>query len=253
MYVVNFCMVLHPMESIKDILVHTGMVRYLYETQEQKLIYVITEQFEKSIRKHYNDLPDLTYEVLTDFSSKSLLKLLMGKYKNIKNRMFFGPYDKYRFDSYKNICKDYDNKTFEPYTMYGFDQSIMFTHFLTCSCREDDVSLIKFFKSVANWDYRLFSKADLIPMDYKKNCVIAVNIDKIFNHTNFFNSLVLVDKTRYIHLTDRDDFSLFVYFIYKSQKYNHLFENTKVYLFHQDRVTHYEYPSNWKLIKYVPV
>jgi hypothetical protein len=58
-------LILHPMENIKDILLHTGIVRYLYETEENEIIYIITNEFKTLLKKHFCDLENLQYEGIT--------------------------------------------------------------------------------------------------------------------------------------------------------------------------------------------
>jgi hypothetical protein len=249
----NNCLILHPLENIRDIMKHTGLVRYLYETHVGTVVYFVTEHFEKTLKKHFCDLEDLVFEVLPDFSSQSIFKLIMGKYKNDKTRMFFGMFDKFRLDSNKNKCKTHEQETYEPYKLYGFDENIEYSHFQTNCCPEDDANLLKIIKSVANWDYRVFSNGENIPLKYKRNSVIALHADKVFKDNNFFDSVVLIEKTKFVHFTDEDDFGRFVYMLWKSNKYGYLFEKTKLFMFHKgDEPKLKDCPETWNVIKYNP-
>jgi hypothetical protein len=246
-------LILHPQDNIKDILLYTGIVRYLYETQKEQIVYFVTSKFEGLLKKHFHDLDNLQYEVLDDFSTKSVFKFIMGKYKDVKIRNFLGSFDKFRLDNKKNLCQNYDTDTFNPYTLYGFDNSIQFTHFKTNCYESDDVHLLKMIKSIANWDYRIFSNRTNIPAKYKKNSVIALHVDKVFKETNFFDSIILMEKTKFIHFTDSDDFGIFVYLLFKSNKYEYLFDKTKVFVFYKgDEPKYSDYPSSWNVIKYIP-
>lgn len=246
-------LILHPMENIKDILLHTGIVRYLYETEENEIIYIITNEFKTLLKKHFCDLENLQYEVLPDFSTKSIFRLIMGKFKNVKTRHFLGSFDKFRLDKQKSICKEYNPETFNPYTLYGFDESIQYSYFKTNCCENDDAHLLKIIKSVANWDYRVFSNGANIPVKYKRNSVIALHVDKVFKETNFFDSLVLIEKTKYVHTTDSDDFGMFIYYLFKSNQYDYLFDKTKMFVFYSgDEPKYNDYPDSWNVIKYIP-
>lgn len=250
----KYCLILHPVDTVRDIITHTGLVRHLYEEYNHKIIYIIPTHLERLMRKHLFDLDEIIYEIVPDFENKSLFKLFMGKFKNIRIRMFFGSYDKFRLDSLKNtFSSKFESKDYDPYTMYQYDESIKYTKFITSCIEKDDKKLINLIKSIANMDYRIFSKSELIPLQYKKNSTIAIHVDKVFNITNFFDSIVLLEKTKYLHLTDTDDFSLFVYILFRSNNYNYLFKKKHIYLFHQnDKLNFDDIPSDWKLIKYIP-
>ncbi len=177
----------------------------------------------------------------------------MGKYKNVKSRLFFGLFDKYRFDTQKNLCKDYDASTFNPYTLYGYDECIRHSYFQIHNCDHTENETINNMKKIANWDFRLFSNGANIPMKYKTVCVIALHVDKVYKDTSFFDSIVLIEKTKFIHFTDTDDVGLFIYLLWKSGKYTHMFDKTKIYMFYQGNEPKYrDCPNAWDLIKYIP-
>lgn len=252
----NYCLVLHNQDSVKDILLHTGLVRHLYKLFEQKIMLIVKDQYYEMFYNYYGDLEELKYEVVPDLSNNSIFKLVMGKFKNNKIRMFFGEFDKYRLDEYKNIFKSkYNSIDYDPYKMYNFDENIRYSEFKTDCINKDCMKLVNLIRSVANMDYRVFSKGSLIPLQYKKNSTIAVHIDKIFTLNNFFDSVVLIEKSKYLHLTDHesDDFSLYMYYIFKSGHYPQIFDKKHIYLFHQgENCAFTDLPQNWNIIKYIP-
>lgn len=247
----KYALCLHPQDSINDILLFTGLVRHLYELNENNMIYFVKEKYEILVKKHFNELEDIIYEVVPNFEDKTIFKFIMSKYKNLKNRVFFGMYDKFRFDSYKKKCIDYDALTFNPYELYNYDESLKFNNFRISTLKDD--KLIKMIKQVANMDFALFSMmSEDIPMSYKKNKSISIFVNKVFNDTNYFDSVELMDKTRIINLIDSKDdiLSSFVYMLWMSGHYNHLFEKKMIRLF----LTKYspflkDIPSTWKIIK----
>ena len=249
---INNPLILHNQENVQDIMLHTGIVRYLYEINEGNIIYIVKQSFHNLLKNHYGDL-DITYEIVTDLTPQSIFKLVMNKYKNHKNRMFFGEYDKYRLDSFKNNFKNnFNSENYNPYLIYNFDPSIKYSYFKTECINKDCMKLVNLIRSVANMDYRIFSKGDLIPKQYKKNSTIAVHIDKIFKTDNFFDSIVLIEKTQYLHITDHitDDFSTYVYYLYKSKNYPNIFDKKHIYLFYQnDEPNYVDLPQYWNLIK----
>lgn len=253
-HVIHICLILHPLNTIKDVIEHTGLVREIYAQEGKKTYYIIPTHLEPLLRKHLNDLTDINYEVIPDLSKSELLRLFMGKYKNVKKRMFFGEYDSLRLDSYKNVFKlKYNQSNYNPYTMYGYDDALRYTNFKTNCYENHDRNMINLIKSVANMDYRIFSNGDKIPLQYKKNSTIAIHINKIFTIQNFFDCIILIEKTKYLHLTDTDDFSLLIYTLWRSGKFEYLFHKKHVYLFYQGENPLFdELPSSWKLIKNNP-
>ena len=253
---IDYCLILHNQETVQDILIHTGLVRHLYEVYEQKVIIIVKSQCHNMFNNHYGDLSEMIYEVVDDLSTNTIFKLIMNKYKNFKHRMFFGGFDKYRLDSHKNIFKTkFNEQNYDPYLMYGFEESIRYSKFKTDSINKDCMKLVGMIRSVANMDYRIFSKGCIIPRVYKKNSTIAVHIDKIFDITNFFDSVVLIEKSKHLHLTDNptDDFSVYMYYLYKSNNYPNIFDKKHIYFFHADNEPRYkDLPENWNFIKYNP-
>lgn len=248
---INICLVLHPLNTIKDIIEHTGLVREIYADQGKLTYYIIPTHLEPLLKKHLNDLTDINFEIVPKITKSELLKLLMGKYKNVKKRMFFGEYDNLRLDSYKNVFKTkYNNLNYNPYTIYDYNESIRYTNFKTNCYENHDKSMINLIKSVANMDYRIFTNGDMIPLQYKKNSTIAIHLNRIFNIENFFDCIILLEKTRYLHLTDTDEFSLFIYTLWKSNNYEYLFKDKRVFLFYAGEYPLFtDIPSTWKVIK----
>jgi hypothetical protein len=248
---VNICLVLHPLNTIKDVIEHTGLVRNIYAEHGKQTYYIIPVHLEPLLKKHLNDLTDMHFEIVPELSKNALLRLLMGKYKNVKKRMFYGEYDNLRLDNYKNIFKTkYNSIDYNPYTMYDYDESIRFTSFKTNCYENHDKHMINLIKSVANMDYRIFSNGDMIPLQYKKNSTIAIHINKMFNITNFFDCIILIEKTKHLHLTDTDEFSVFIYTLWKSGNYEYLFNKKHVFLFYKGESPIFtDLPASWKLIK----
>ena len=256
MTTIDYCLILHHQDTVQDIIIHTGIVRYLYELYEEKVIIIVKKECEDLFGNHYGDLENITYEIVDDLSVNTIFKLVMNKYKNYKQRMFFGDYDKYRLDSYKNIFKTkFKEQNYDPYRMYNFDDSIRYSMFKTDCINKDCMKLVGMIRSVANMDYRIFSKGSLVPKVYLRNSTIAVHIDKIFNISNFFDSVVLIEKSKHLHLTDdeTDDFSVYMYYLYKSNNYPNIFDKKHIYFFHKDDELRYkDLPDNWNFVKYNP-
>lgn len=250
----NHCLVLHPLNDVKDVIDHTGLVREFYEIYESKIIYFIKKEYDKLLRKHYSDLPEIVFEVFDDFNKQTIFKKLLSIYKNCKIRMFFGEFDSLRLDKSKNtFASKYNNTNYDPYIMYGFDPSLKYKNFIINKNEDDDLKTINLIKSVANMDYRLFSNGCAIPQQYKRNATIAIHVDKIFNNTNYFDSIVLIEKTKHIHITSckMDIFSVFILHLWRSNLYPKLFEKKTYYFFYKDEDNFNidELPESWKKIK----
>lgn len=252
MQYINHCLIIHPQDNIRNIIDHTGLVREFYETHNGNVIYFIKKNIEKLIKKHFSDLPNVKYEVVDALDKKTILKYMLSEYKNSKIRMFFGTFDKLRLDSYKNVFESkYNNENYNPYTMYGFNESIRYDKFRININENDDMKTINLLKSVANMDFRIFSSGTSIPIVYKRNSTIAIQIDRVFDIKNYFDSVVLIKNTKHIHITDQSDdlFSIFVMHLLKSNKYEDLFVKKNIYYFYKgDEIPKHEFIGNWKFI-----
>lgn len=252
MQYINHCLIIHPQDDIRDIIDHTGLVREFYETHNGKVIYFVKRKIENLIKKHFSDLTNIKYEIVDELDKKTIFKYMLSQYKNCKIRMFFGPFDKLRLDSYKNVFESkYNNHNYDPYAMYGFDGSIRYDKFRINVNEDDDMKTINLLKSVANMDYRIFSSGKEIPIIYKRNSTIAIQIDRVFDIKNYFDSVVLIKNTKHIHITDQSDdlFSIFVMHLLKSNQYEYLFKNKSVYYFYKGQTPANEFVGNWKFIK----
>lgn len=251
-------LIFHPQENIGDIIEFTGLVRYIYHeiAEDDALVVIFTySKYHNLFKKHYADLDRIRYEVLelTDDSNvndSNILKLFLGKYRTVKNRHFFGQYDKFRLNEYK---RTYDSKVKNQdlYTLYGFDNAIKYSYFRIVI---DDVAnnrIYRQIKSIANMNYNITSKADHVPNNYKKNAMLSMNIDAMFNSTNFFDSFSLIKRTSAIYMTDEIDdyFTMMMKYIDRSGAYTEQLENKKVFLFHKRPVSADEYPESWTLVQ----
>lgn len=252
MQYINHCVIIHPQDTIKNIIEHTGLVREFYETHNGKVIYFIRKNIETLIKKHFSDLTKINYEVVDELDKTTIFKYMLGQYKNCKIRMFFGMYDKLRLDSYKNVFESkYNNENYNPYTMYGFDESIRYDRFRINFREDDDMKTINLLKSVANMDYRIFASGSGIPIVYKRNSTIAIQIDRVFDIKNYFDCVVLIKNTKHIHITDQEDdlFSIFVFHLLKSNQYDYLFQNKNIYYFYRGQTPTKSFVGNWKFIE----
>jgi predicted ribosome quality control (RQC) complex YloA/Tae2 family protein len=92
-------------------------------------------------------------------------------------------------------------------------------------------------------DFRVFSSGKDIPIVYKRNSTIAIQIDRVFNIKNYFDSVVLIKNTKHIHITDQSDdlFSMFVMHLLKSNQYDSLFVKKNIYFFYKGEIPTYEF------------
>lgn len=252
MQYINHCVIIHPQDTIKHIIEHTGLVRNLYEFHDGKVIYFIKKDIETLMKKHFSDLTKIIYEVVNDLDKTTIFKYMLGQFKNCKIRMFFGAFDKFRLDSYKNIFESkYNNENYNPYTIYDFDESLQYEKFKINVNEDDSIKTMNLLKSIANMDYRIFSSAPGIPIVYKRNSTIAIQIDKVFNKGNYFDNIVLIKNTKHIHITDQKDdtFSIFIFHLLKSNQYDDLFMKKNIYLFYEGQPPKIDFVGNWKFIE----
>tara|TARA_Y100000389_G_scaffold196917_1_gene230595 strand:+ start:3632 stop:4384 length:753 start_codon:yes stop_codon:yes gene_type:complete len=245
--------IIHPQDNIKDIIEHTGLIRESYETHDGKVIYFIKKEIETLVKKHFYDLTKINYEVVDNLDKTTIFKYMLGQYKNCKIRLFFGMFDKLRLDSYKNVFESkYNNENYNPYTMYGFDESIRYDKFRINILEDDDMKTLKLLKSVANMNYRIFASGPGIPIVYKRNSTIAIQIDRVFDIKNYFDCVVLIKNTKHIHITDQKDdlFSIFVFHLLRSNQYEYLFDKKSIYYFYNGQPpTTIDFVGNWKFIE----
>lgn len=253
MQYINHCVIIHPQDNIKDIIEHTGLIRESYETHDGKVIYFIKKEIETLVKKHFYDLTKINYEVVDNLDKTTIFKYMLGQYKNCKIRLFFGMFDKLRLDSYKNVFESkYNNENYNPYTMYGFDESIRYDKFRINILEDDDMKTLKLLKSVANMNYRIFASGPGIPIVYKRNSTIAIQIDRVFDIKNYFDCVVLIKNTKHIHITDQKDdlFSIFVFHLLRSNQYEYLFNKKSIYYFYNGQPpTTIDFVGNWKFIE----
>ena len=53
---VNICLVLHPLNTIKDVIEHTGLVRNIYAEHGKQTYYIIPVHLEPLLKKHLKAL-----------------------------------------------------------------------------------------------------------------------------------------------------------------------------------------------------
>ena len=85
----DICLIIHPQDSIHDFFLYNGLVRYLHTNNKGKSIYFILESFYDDISFQMSDLINFEFEVLEDLNVQSILKVLLGKYQNVKINFTF--------------------------------------------------------------------------------------------------------------------------------------------------------------------
>lgn len=241
----DHCLILHPLDNIRDICDHVSLVAYTYEQFEGKIIYIINENFEKLLRTYFSDFESIIFEVIPTLSESEIFKLVLQKYKNIKNRKFFHKYDKYRLDNYKHQFHKINPNVYNPYMLYDYETTILFDYFIVNTNKTSIVSTIQ---SIANMDYKIMSNIEDIPMEYKKNSSVTIIIDKMFSSSNYFDCFELIRRCKVIYVNDYHEFTYLLYIISKS-KYNHLLKHKHITLFYKGLTPCLdEIPSDWKTV-----
>lgn len=243
------CLILHPQRDIEDIIIYTGIVRYTYEKFDGYVTLFVLPEYYNLLKNHYVDLENLIIEVLPNFSDSILLKLFIGKYKESRTRYFFGLCDKFRFDNYR---KKVTSDTFDPYLEYDFDLDIKYNFFRINMNDEKRTKLLGRIKTVANMNYNMTSKAEFVPVRYKKNAMVSLNIDTMFDKTNFFDSTELLKHSKALYLTnsEKDHFTLLIYTMMRSNKYDDIIPKKNLYLFKHDNkpIKYTNIPEHWIIV-----
>lgn len=243
------CLILHPQRDEMDFLNYTGLVRHIYEMHEGKVTILVLSEFHTLVKNHFEDLETLQIEKISDCLDSTFLKLFIGKFKNIRTRQFFGLCDKFRTDDMKRKA---DSDDIDPYATYGFDAEIKYTYFRV-NMNDDRQSKLMFqIKTVANMNYNITSKADYVPKKYKKNAMVSLNIDTMFDKTNFFDSIELIKHAKALYLTnnDKDYFTYMLYLMVRSNRYMQELNNKNIMLFNIDQtpLRYANLPEHWKII-----
>lgn len=246
-------LIYHPVETIGSVIYYTGAVRYIRETVDDNIevVMIVSKDSHQLFVKHYADLPNFKFEVLNEVNDSNMLKLfLMGPFRTVKDRRFFGAFDKLRLDEYK---KAFDETTpaRDMYSLYGIDPSVRYSHFRIVIDEDINNKLYRKIKTIANMNYNLTSKSDLIPKHYKKNAMLSLNIDGMFNTTNFFDSFALIKRTSQIYITtDKEDyFTTMLYYMDKSGAYADHFQKKKILLFQKNRSNPFDpVPESWTVV-----
>lgn len=243
------CLILHPQRDMEDILMYTGIVRYTYETFKGRVTLFVLPEFNNLLKNHYADLEQLRIERIADLSDSTFLKLFIGKYKNSRNRYFFGLSDKFRIDNYKKKATSDD---FDPYTFYDFDPEIKYKYFRINMNEERRSKLMFQIKTVANMNYNMTSKAEYVPVQYKKNAMVSLNVDTMFNNSNFFDATELLKHSKALYLTnsDKDYFTLLIYMMVRAGVYEEVLPKKNVYLFNMENepLKYENLPDYWKIV-----
>ena len=210
----DICLIIHPQESIHDFFLYNGLVRYLHENNDGKTIYFILENFYNDISFQMSDLIDFEFEVLEDLNIQSILKVLLGKYQNVKIRHFFGEIDKFRLDNQKNtFLKRNIDEPLDIYKLYNLDKNIITDYFKIKRNSVKEQKLITNVKNVANLDFAIFSSEN-IPTILKKNSSICLMLSKMFLKSNYFESICIIERCKKIYICDRDVYTIYIYLLY---------------------------------------
>ena len=250
---VDKVLIYHPVDNIGDVIYYTGAVRHIRETVDEsaRVGMIVSRSSHKLLSKHYADLPNFEFTVLDKVNDSNMLKLfLMGPFRTVKDRRFFGPFDKLRLDEYKKVY-DEANPPKDMYSLYGMDPNVRFTHFRIMIDEDANSKLYRRLKTIANMNYNVTSKADLIPKHYKKNAMLSLNIDTMFDTTSFFDSFALIKRTSQIYITtDKEDyFTTMLYYMDKSGVYGEHFLKKKIFLFAKNGINPFDpLPESWTLV-----
>lgn len=210
----DICLIIHPQDSIHDFFLYNGLVRYLHTNNKGKSIYFILESFYDDISFQMSDLINFEFEVLEDLNVQSILKVLLGKYQNVKIRHFFGEIDKFRLDNQKNtFLKRNVDEPLDIYKLYNLDKNIITDYFKIKRNSVKEQKLITNVKNVANLDFAIFS-SEHIPTILKKNSSICLMLSKMFSKSNYFESICIIEKCKKIYICDRDVYSIYIYLLY---------------------------------------
>lgn len=208
------CLIIHPQDSIQDFFIYNGLVRYLHKNNEGKTIYFILEKFYDDIVYQLSDLIDFEFEVLEDLHTQSILKILLGKYQNVKTRHFFGEIDKFRLDNHKNtFLKKNIDEPLDIFKLYNFDKDIIVKYFEIKRNSNKEKTIINNVKRVANLDFAIYSSEN-VPTILKKNSSICLMLSKMFSKSNYFESICIIEKCKKIFICDRDVYTIYVYLLY---------------------------------------
>lgn len=210
----DICLIIHPQDSIHDFFLYNGLVRYLHKNNDGKTIYFILENFYNDISFQMSDLIDFEFEVLEDLNIQSILKVLLGKYQNVKIRHFFGEIDKFRLDNQKNtFSKRNIDEPLDIYKLYNLDKNIITDYFKIKRNSVKEQKLITNVKNVANLDFAIFSSEN-IPTLLKKNSSICLMLSKMFLKSNYFESICIIERCKKIYICDRDVYTIYIYLLY---------------------------------------
>ena len=82
-------------------------------------------------------------------------------------------------------------------------------------------------------NYNMTSKAEYVPVEYKRNAMVSLNVDTMFNNTNFLDSTELIKFSKALYLTNspEDDFTLLIYMMTKCKLYDDILSSKKILLF----------------------
>lgn len=208
------CLIIHPQDSIQDFFILNGLVRYLHQNNNGKTIYFILENFYNDISFQMSDLDNFEFEVLEDLNTQSILKILLGKYQNVKTRHFFGEIDKFRLDNKKNMfLKRNVDKPLDIFNLYNFDKSIIVDYFKIKRNSSKEHKIISNVKNVANLDFAIYS-SESIPTTLKKNSSICLMLNKMFSKSNYFESICIIERCKKLYICDRDVYTIYIYLLY---------------------------------------
>ena len=243
------CIILHPQRTIKDILKYTGLVRHLYTVHAGNVILLSLPEYYNLLKNNYFDLEKIIIEKIPNLSDSTFLKLFIGKFKSIRVRHFFGLCDKFRTDTLKKKAESDD---IDPYLTYGYDPEMVYTHFKINMNEERRSKLMFQIKTVANMNYNMTSKAEYVPVEYKRNAMVSLNVDTMFNNTNFLDSTELIKFSKALYLTNspEDDFTLLIYMMTKCKLYDDILSSKKILLFKpkEEPLKYTDLPEWWKIV-----
>tara|TARA_Y100000389_G_scaffold189624_1_gene213593 strand:+ start:3569 stop:4324 length:756 start_codon:yes stop_codon:yes gene_type:complete len=241
------CLIIHPQDSIQDFFIFNGLVRYLHKNNDGKTIYFILESFYNDISFQMSDLNDFEFEVLEDLNIQSILKILLGKYQNVKIRHFFGEIDKFRLDNQKNtFSKRNTNEPLDIFDLYNLNKNIIVDYFKIKRNSNKEQKIISNVKNVANLDFAIYSSEN-IPTILKKNSSICLMLSKMFSKSNYFESICIIERCKKIYICDRDVYTIYIYLLYLN-KYisnnNITFIKTDSPNFHFSKI-----PEQWTVVE----
>lgn len=246
-------LIYHPVETIGSVIYYTGAVRHIRETVDdsKRVVMIVARVWHELMSQHYADLPNFGFEVMDEVNDSNMLKLfLMAPFRTVKDRRFFGSFDKLRLDDYKKVY-DETNPPKDMYSLYGIDPNVRFTHFRIVIDDDANTKLYRKIKTIANMNYNITSKADFVPKNYKKNAMLSLNIDAMFETKNFFVSFALIKRTSQIYITTdpEDYFTTMLYYMDRSGVYADHFMKKKILLFTRDGSNPLDsLPESWVLV-----